>query len=613
MKNIFAAKLLIALPILIFIFIAGGCGKSEKLPNIILISIDTLRADHLSCYGYKKKTTPMIDLLAEKGVRFSKAYSTSPWTLPSHASMFTGLYPTKHNAVEENFAIEKKAAMLAQRFQDAGYATGGFVSHYYLSKDYGFDRGFDKFEMQLDDATADKMIGSASKWIRDNRKKSFFAFIHLFDVHTPYTPPLKFAKKYYPSDMAAITGSTRDVLSVVHQKDPIERRKMLRALTALYDGEIDFVDSQIAALFKKLQVFKLDKKTLIVIVSDHGEEFFEHGLMEHGFTLYDEQIHIPFIFYCPKSIAKGRVVDVPVSLVDLMPTLLDYAGLQKPTDIDGLSLLKLIEKPIKTPDGLSPMETPEQLRERVLHAHTTRQGPDRMCVLNDGIKYIYSPRFKLSYREFGPEMYNLISDQNEQENIIEKDDGALAEKYLALLLKGNMYKERKVWHVRWAGTKGESRYNGNVTTLNRIIAGYKNNVIYDTDADGKLVAREFLWKRKEGAIRFIAFGEDGENGFSMVPDPPDAKLNFFLFKENKDYPKSVHIGKIGNNPDAIPVALDGDIPRVSKELPKDGYLIWNSMEYMNANVVGQFEIGDKVQPSSEMRERLRALGYLSGN
>lgn len=603
MTKCFFRIALVLILIIILACISGGCSKSKDLPNIIFISIDTLRADHVSCYGYEKKTTPMIDMLAQKGVRFTKAFAPAPWTLPSHASMFTGLYPSKHKAIDERVAVEKDIAMLTEKLQAAGYETGGFVTHYYLSKDYGFDRGFDKFVMKIDEK-AETITKLAATWIRDNRKKPFFAFIHYFDPHTPYYPPAEFRTKYFPKDLIEIKGDTRDVLSIIHSKYPEKREKTLRALLALYDGEIDYVDSSISELYKKLQLFKLDRNTLIVITSDHGEEFYEHGLMEHGFTLYQEQLHVPLIFYCPEKIAMGKTSDVPVSLVDLFPTLLEYAGIPLPEKLDGNSILPLLKK-TAGPIG-------DSWEQRALHAQTTRQGPDRMCIIKNDNKYIYSPEFRLSDRSFGPEFFNLKKDPAETVNLI-ASEADLAQKYQKIMTDSEMYIPKKVWHVLFSGTKNETRYNGRISTIGRIISAYKENVIYDTDVENKLVAREFPWQKRDVAIRFVAFGRDGKNGFSVITDPPEAKLNFFLYVDNEEHPEKIGIGSNSNHPKQIPFALENDVKKESDAPVDGGFLVWSSTEYVNSNILLRFEVGDQVQPSAEMRERLRTLGYLTGN
>ena len=602
MIKLFGTGLFILVFLVTLIPVVGGCGQARDLPNIILISIDTLRADHCSCYGYDKKTTPMLDLLAEKGVRFSHSYSSSPWTLPSHASMFSGLYPFKHHAVDDFISIHKSVPMLAEKLKAAGYETGAFVSHYYLSKDYGFDRGFDKFVTRLD-APATDMSEIASRWIRDHRKGNFFAFIHYFDPHTPYRPPLKYARKHYPPDMAPIAADVKDTLRVIHSKNPDERSKLLEGLLALYDAEIDFTDSAIGELFKKLQLFKLDQNTLIVVTSDHGEEFFEHGLMEHGFTLYDEQIRVPLIFYCPDRLAAGRVVDTPASNVDIMPTLMDYAGLRPPTEIDGSSLLPLV---------LPESRVPIPLVQRALHAQTTRQGPDRMCVVKDKMKYIYSPTFRLSNRLIKTELFNLAKDPNEQDDLIDREPER-AGQYHKVMTDTGMYLSRKVWHIQFAGTKGDIRYNGQITTISRIVASYKDNVIYDTDAEHKLVSNEFPWKKRDSMIQFVAFGKDGSNGFSFVTDPPNAKVNVFLYVDGKTDPAKITLGAAGVHPDKIPFTLEENLPRKMADLPPGGYLVWSTDELVNSKSETKYEIGDAIAISPEMRDRLRTLGYLTGS
>jgi arylsulfatase A-like enzyme len=604
-KNIgFAAAMLVILAIAGSLA-ALGCSGSKNLPNIILISVDTLRADRLGCYGYPlENATPTFNLFAENGVLFENAYASSPWTLPSHGSMFTGLYPSKHGAIDESIQLDKQLPLLTEKLKAAGYKTGGFVSHYYLSKDYGFDRGFDKFVMKLD-APASEITRMASRWIRDSRKKPFFAFLHYFDPHTPYNPPRKIKHQFYPEDLPEIKGDTRDVLSVIHTKDPVERDNMLRGLSALYDAEIDTVDRAVATLYEMLQLHKLDQDTMIIVTSDHGEEFFEHGLMEHGFTLYQEQLHVPLIVHCPATFPKGARVKTPVSLVDLMPMLMDYAGLRPPDNIDGVSFLSLARNAgTETPP-------PPQFEGRVLFAETTRQGPDRMAVIKEGHKYIYSPPFSLSGRSFDKELFNMTADPQELVNLVAQKP-EMVQAYETLMTETGMYVQRRVWHVLFDGTDGDTRYNGRISTFNRIVYGYKNNVIYDTDAYRKMIFREFPWQKRDSMIRFVAFGQDGSNGFSFITDPPESKVNFYLYVNTEAEKKKILIGAKDVHPEEIPFTLQEDVEKTADAPPDGGYLVWTTKDWVNAKSLQQYEVGDRVQPSAEMKERLRTLGYLSG-
>jgi len=241
-----AAVLLV--PMLVMI----GCGRRADLPNIILISVDTLRADHVGAYGYEKKVTPSMDRLALEGVRFSDCRASAPWTLPSHATMFTGLYPTDHHAVDDKVKIREDAPMLAQRMKSAGYKTAAFVAHYYVGSQYGFQRGFDDFH-EGEEVAADQIADLATRWLKKNRDKSFFLFLHFFDPHTPYTPPPSIRVKRLPPEDDWIRGDTADVLHVVNNENDPKTKTLLDGLMDLYDGEIEFTDQMIGRVLETME------------------------------------------------------------------------------------------------------------------------------------------------------------------------------------------------------------------------------------------------------------------------------------------------------------------------------------------------------------------------
>jgi arylsulfatase A-like enzyme/Flp pilus assembly protein TadD len=297
------------------------CSAAESLRlNVVLISIDTLRADHLGCYGDKQIQTPNIDQLAAEGTRFAKAFTPVPITLPAHAALLTGAFPLAtgmHDFIGNK--LPASATTLATALLREGYTTAAFVSAAVLDSRFGLNQGFDTYydhfnlggadEVHLDSIQrrGDQTMDEALKWLGANPRHPFFLWVHLYDPHTPYDPPEPYASRY-------------------------------RARP--YDGEIAFADAQVGRLLSHLKQAGLLPNTVIALVSDHGEGLGEHGEKTHGFFIYNSTLHIAMIIRVPG--AAARVVQDGVSLVDVAPTLLQAVGLTAPPDVQGRSLLSLI-------------------------------------------------------------------------------------------------------------------------------------------------------------------------------------------------------------------------------------------------------------------------------
>lgn len=359
----------------------SGDGEPPERPNVLLISLDTLRADHLSCYGYERDTSPTLDRLASEGVLFERTYSTTSWTLPSHMSLFTGLAISTHGVCDdrlwtalEGSQVPARGTLLAERLSDAGYATGGFYTAPYLAARWGFDSGFDHYERighsvythpewskrfeelreagELDEIrawmkrqpelfddhrpAADEAIDAALGWI-EAQETDFFCFLHIFDIHNDYVPPPPFDTRFTdPEYDGPIDGR-----KVAAKNSPVRgdmERADLEHLIALYDGEIAWVDSQLARLFARLEELGLADDTLIVVVSDHGEEFFEHGHKLHRVSLYEESLHVPLIFRLPRRVPANVRVAHSTGLVDVAPTIAALCGLEPFEVANGVDL-----------------------------------------------------------------------------------------------------------------------------------------------------------------------------------------------------------------------------------------------------------------------------------
>jgi arylsulfatase A-like enzyme len=294
-----------------------GCGQRPTHPNLVLISVDTLRADRLSCYGYKGLQTENLDQLARAGVRFETVLSPVPVTLPAHVSMLSGLYPFQHG-VQDNgrFRVPAGQNLLAERLKGSGYRTAAFVSSIVLDRTYGLDQGFDLYDVSIDPAMslmgqpferpASETVAAVTNWLRQDSSGPFFLFVHLYDPHAPYRPPPPYSQRY--------------------QDRP-------------YDGEIAFVDAELGKLLAALEDKGLSEDTLVVLTGDHGESLGEHGEPTHGVFLYESSVRVPLILRLPGKLPAAKVVSNQVSLVDLVP----IPALQFPVERAGRSALSGLE------------------------------------------------------------------------------------------------------------------------------------------------------------------------------------------------------------------------------------------------------------------------------
>ena len=296
--------------------------------NVILISIDTLRADHVGVYGYSKDTTPNIDRIAANSYVFTNVRSESSWTAPAHSSLLFSKYPHELNfySYRRPGKINDSETSLAEILKENDYITQAFTGDAYVSKEYGFDQGFDEYIDTFKFGRFEKFMDNATSWIAENRDKKYFLFLHGYNPHRPYSPPEKYKKLFAPN----YTGKDVNVCKRPQGED-------LDFAISKYDGEIRYVDELIGSLWEKLVELNQAEKTILIITSDHGEEFYEHGNCDHLKTLYDELLKVPLIIHLPNL--KSNIIDSPVQLSDIYPTILELAGVPLKHDVSGTSLV----------------------------------------------------------------------------------------------------------------------------------------------------------------------------------------------------------------------------------------------------------------------------------
>ncbi len=331
--------------------------------RIVLVVIDTLRADHLGSYGYRRPVSPFLDSLAERGVVFSRAYAQSSTTQPSHASLFTSLYPLQHNVHRNGFRLDESYVTLAELLARQGFATAAFTSTDAHFDWGGLRQGFEHYdELAQDGSTkhdtkrkpddklyrpANETIDSAIRWLDAvSPDQRFFLWVHLFDPHGPRDPPAEYLQKLRPKNVAERLAQI-EFLKTEHRLDT-SRNGALRRQILLYDGEIAFVDAELRRLYSELARRGLDNGALWVVTADHGEGLENHGWFGHSKQLYNAQLHVPLIFHFDGDLYAGRVVaDQVVEQVDLAPTLLDLVETADALDeqivpIQGQSLVPLM-------------------------------------------------------------------------------------------------------------------------------------------------------------------------------------------------------------------------------------------------------------------------------
>lgn len=316
---------------------AAPAAARQRAKNVIVYLVDTLRKDHLGCYGYGKPTSPHVDAFAREATLFRNAVAQSSWTRPSVASMLTGLLPRTHGVNRRPDALSQEAVTLAERLRDRGFRTAAFVTNANVHRSFGFGQGFEEYRLTPHGRdTAENLNALTAGWLDQVGEAPFFLFLHTIEPHTPYQPPPEFRQRFAPGVPEEL-GRVRVLKELNSGARPVTPA-LVRDLTALYDAEIAANDAAFGDLVSLLKARGLWDSTAVVFLSDHGEEFHDHGGWEHGRTLHTEMLDVPLIVRLP-GVGEGRAVDRLAQHIDLVPTLLDSLGLPVPDAVEGRSLL----------------------------------------------------------------------------------------------------------------------------------------------------------------------------------------------------------------------------------------------------------------------------------
>lgn len=441
-----------------------GASKSDR-PNILLIVMDTVRADHLSLYGYDVNTTPFLERMAEESAVFNNAFSASPWTLPSHASLFTGLYPSQHNAHGEHLWLDDSFRTLAEILRDNGYQTTSFSNNDYVSSYHNLVQGFERSWYKghwTDDITMLNSVGASvvstlswfwnriendflakivknpasiwdypnasltnkavSEWLDHGRDESrpFFIFINYMDAHLPYNPDDETARPFFDEEELRISYKQKLRFPPIEYCLDMSKGKYteadIRIITTLYDACIRYLDGQLKSLASNLISLGIYDETLIIITSDHGEYLGTRNRLAHGLGLHEELLHVPLISRYPPLFEAGARCDIPISLVDIPETILSFARInERPKGMPETQLL-FEPKDSSRPNVFGEFRFP-------LHLLVTASLREDNSIWFVEQKTIRSQTHQLIWKSRGePEFYNVADDPLEENNIFSGDN-----------------------------------------------------------------------------------------------------------------------------------------------------------------------------------------------
>ncbi len=508
-----------------------GASPKEAI-NVILISLDTLRADYVGIYGNPEPLTPFLDELLSENVWFRDCIVQAPWTLASHMSLLTSQYPNVHNVnlAEAKLAEGKKT--LAHYLSEYGYYTKGIISNPFLSHGFGFHRGFDAYN------DAGKKHGYQStqqfvQWVEGahNKNQPFFLFLHYNDPHMPYQAPTPFYNLFDREYEGSVSGSRNDIVKYVRR--PIEERD-LQHIRNLYGDEVRYLDNQLYQVFCILKELGLYEDSLIIMTADHGEEFKEHGKLEHNQTLYEELIRSPLVIKFPEKMnIRPRMISRQVKNIDLLPTILDVVGAPIPEDsVQGQSLLPLI------------LEEPgtENFNHMIF---SESANTHKVSIRSENWKYIYDRRYDQE------ELYNLETDPEERQNLISSEPELAAE--LSELVNNYMMQAQSGWHLR-------TRYPFNIRGVLRTTGRFTPVKAFTIEEDDSL---EVSGDQKEIFFNFKSEKRaDTLDGIDFNLLPSDAALELEILDAGDLSISSalsrIYIGSRYAKPSKHPVPLTGE-------------------------------------------------------
>jgi arylsulfatase A-like enzyme len=603
-------RLLVRSAVLLLAFLVVSCGVEDRRLNLVIIGVDTLRRDHLGCYGYERETSPNIDRLAERSVLFEDVVSQSPWTLPSFCTMLTSLYPTQHGAGDLHshgagaYGTRMNASFppLAMMLLKKGYSTGAVVNAPALAPELGVDRGFEFYSTtpRWNRRLADVTTEDALKWIDENTGGPFFLFVHYFDPHLDYEPPAPYDTIFDPDYTGSIGNAfsredyykMKDMLS---REDDPQAKAAWNHIRALYDGEICFTDKAIGKLLDGLDDRGLSKNTLIVLLSDHGEEFFEHGGFEHGHTLYNELIKVPLMFSLPGKLPQNMRIGQQVRILDVVPTVLEVLGIRPWTHLEGASLMPLITGNGEVASGGASLLPPQfGFSESMLY------GTEKKSVTTYPWKLIYDT-------VTGERMlFNLADDPGEMHNMVDEDLTTAG--LLNTVMIKTLLSMTETWYVEIAGGKDHHTFDVAVAVPDRPINGNFTMHAF-LDRDGALVddSRLPVTEASENVIRLEGLDLGGLLTLAFKAFPKMVPVRFDFLVDGRPAGDITYLGEDLAKAEEMPFEEKGgrfgESEGIPATRPQPPYiLLWRTGT--------KFEEGTQVELGEDTKRQLKALGYI---
>lgn len=520
MKKIFIFSSLIFFLSISAIYLWWSISKPQIPQGIILISLDTLRADHLGAYGYHRNTSPSIDALAEESVVFENAVVQSPWTLPSHMSIMTSLYPSFHGLTDKDTfsPLSDEYVTLAELLKKGGYKTAAFTDGGFVSAKFGFDRGFDTYYDQGGGIKA--ILPKVKKWLDSLKSEPFFLFIHCYDIHSPYNPPPPYNTMFHDFPYTGkIIPSNKTLTNLLNNRLDINSDDV-NHIIAFYDGGIRYTDAVIGQFLSYLKGIDLFDQSLIIVTSDHGEEFYEHGSILHWQLYFKPDLHVPLIMHIPEFPKREIRIKKLVRSIDLLPTILDIAGLPNHNQAQGRSIVPLIRGKesfltrlwISISD-LFRKERKVSFAETKYYKHRKFESPFKSIIADDGYHMVFdqtSDSIKL---------FNLNLDPDAKNNIA-NDHSGVTKRLLSQLERFFSSSNKR--------EQGSQVVSLDKQTLRQLEAlGYVAHEEYKSDDENRTESKN------DGSSKY-----DSTDGAEIKPDhtPADSvrNLNKFIRKEDID-------------------------------------------------------------------------------
>lgn len=584
--------------------VAVQCGGSHKPLNVIILGVDTLRPDHLSCYGYQRQTSPNIDRLAANGVLFLHNASQSSWTLPSFASLLTSLYPHQHGASTGLNQIRTEFPTLGSILIDRGYATGALVNSRVLNPELKLDRGFEFYSAPGPvPRLADEDTRQALAWI-DQQKKPFFFFVHYFDPHEPYAPPAPYDTLYDPSYGG---GLNRRAFVLQDEFPEIASRDFERMgsatpedwahINALYDGEIAFMDAAVGELVRGLERRGLLKRTLLVLMGDHGEEFYEHKAFGHGHSMHCEVINVPLVFSLPRVISRGARISDQTRTIDIMPTILDLLGIKTDARFEGASLVPLLTGKGRVAAGEGSLFPPSlAYSEGILHgnpkASLTARPWKIICDLATNEEFFF----------------NIEDDPGEQSLVADRSGDAY--KAVSEVLLRSLFTTSDTWYIEMASGAEDRRFDIGIAVKEDPFQG-SINLWRFMDKDGHFLQKGTVVpaEMSEWAMRIAGIRPDGSVTLAFkVDSPPALGVAFDLKIDGRAVPERIFIGEAAKHPEKVPfVRKTGQMGARTWGAPTQKpappyFLVWREQGRQVSQIPATL--------TEDTKRELRALGYI---